>query len=60
MAGVFVSYNREDSAKVRKLVAALRDDGIDVWWDEDIAPSSPTLAAWRLTGSGAAHRSSAG
>jgi TolB-like protein len=45
MADVFLSYKREDAAKVRKLVDALRDDGIDVWWDEDIPPSAP----WEAT-----------
>lgn len=41
MADVFLSYKREDSARVRKLVAALRARGLDVWWDEDIPPSAP-------------------
>src|SRR6478752_2870504 len=45
MADVFVSYKREDSALVRKLVAALRDLALDVWWDEDIPPS----ASWEAT-----------
>jgi TolB-like protein/Tfp pilus assembly protein PilF len=45
MADVFVSYKREDSAKVRRLVAALRDAGFDVWWDEDIPASAP----WEAT-----------
>lgn len=42
---VFLSYKREDAAKVRKLVAALRGAGLDVWWDEDIPPSAP----WEAT-----------
>ena len=41
MADVFLSYKREDAAKVRKLVAALRQKGLDTWWDEDIPPSAP-------------------
>lgn len=41
MADVFLSYKREDAAKVRKLVDVLRKDGIHVWWDEDIPPSAP-------------------
>ena len=41
MADVFVSYKREDAAKVRKLVAALRKAGLSTWWDDDIAPSDP-------------------
>ncbi|HEX3676110.1 MAG TPA: TIR domain-containing protein, partial [Sphingomicrobium sp.] len=45
MADVFVSYKREDAAKVRRLVGALRNDGLDVWWDEDIPPSAP----WETT-----------
>jgi TolB-like protein/Tfp pilus assembly protein PilF len=45
MADVFLSYKREDAAKVRKLVAALRDRGLDVWWDEDIPASAP----WEAT-----------
>lgn len=45
MADVFLSYKREDAAKVRKLVAALRHKGLDTWWDEDIPPSAP----WEAT-----------
>lgn len=45
MADVFVSYKREDAARVRRLVAALREAGLDAWWDEDIAPSAP----WEAT-----------
>lgn len=45
MTKVFVSYKREDAARVRKLVAALREVGLDAWWDEDIAPSAP----WEAT-----------
>lgn len=45
MADVFLSYKREDAAKVRKLVAALRDRGLDIWWDEDIPASAP----WEAT-----------
>ena len=45
MADVFLSYKREDAARVRKLVSALRDNGLDVWWDEDIVPSAP----WEAT-----------
>src|SRR4051794_37245562 len=45
MTKVFVSYKREDAARVRKLVAALREAGLDAWWDEDIAPSAP----WEAT-----------
>ena len=45
MTDVFVSYKRGDAAKVRKLVAALRQVGLDTWWDEDIPPSAP----WEAT-----------
>jgi serine/threonine-protein kinase len=45
MADVFVSYKREDAAKVRKIVAALRQRGLDAWWDEDI----PASAQWEAT-----------
>ena len=45
MADVFLSYKREDAAKVRKLVGALRAAGLDTWWDEDIPPSAP----WEAT-----------
>lgn len=45
MADVFLSYKREDAARVRKLVAALRQCGLDVWWDQDIPPTAP----WEAT-----------
>lgn len=45
MADVFVSYKREDAARVRKLVTALRGQGLDVWWDEDIPGGAP----WEAT-----------
>src|SRR3954470_22818414 len=45
MANVFLSYKREDAVRVRKLVAALREAGLDVWWDEDIPASAP----WEAT-----------
>jgi len=45
MADVFLSYKREDSAKVRKLVEALRAAGLDAWWDEDI----PGGAQWEAS-----------
>lgn len=40
MADVFLSYKREDAVRVGKLVAALRDAGLDVWWDKDIPPGT--------------------
>jgi TolB-like protein len=45
LADVFISYKREDGAKVRKLVDALRGAGLDTWWDEDIPPAAP----WEAT-----------
>lgn len=45
MANVFLSYKREDAARVRRLAAALRQSGLTVWWDEDIPPSAP----WEAT-----------
>lgn len=45
MSDVFLSYKREDATRVRKLVAAMREAGLDVWWDEDIPPSAP----WEAT-----------
>lgn len=45
MADVFISYKREDAARVGKLVAALRSRGLEAWWDEDIPPG----AKWEAT-----------
>ncbi|HEU4809951.1 MAG TPA: toll/interleukin-1 receptor domain-containing protein, partial [Sphingomicrobium sp.] len=45
MSDLFVSYKREDAARVGKLVAALRGSGLNVWWDEDIPASAP----WEAT-----------
>ena len=45
MSDVFLSYKREDSARVRKVVEALRRAGLDAWWDEDI----PSGAQWEAT-----------
>lgn len=45
MADVFVSYKRENAAHVRKLAAALRIAGLDVWRDEHIPASAP----WEAT-----------
>ena len=38
MADIFVSYSRQDRARVAPLVAALEAQGWSVWWDPDIAP----------------------
>jgi len=45
LSDIFVSYKREDFARVEKLIAALRAEGFDVWWDQDIAPGAPWEAA---------------
>ena len=45
MPDVFLSYKREDAAKVRKLVAALRAAGLETWWDEDIPMSRASLGS---------------
>jgi TolB-like protein/Flp pilus assembly protein TadD len=45
MTDVFLSYKREDVAKARKLVEALRSNGLEVWWDQDISPGAP----WEAT-----------
>jgi len=42
---VFVSYKRENVAAVARVVQALRQEGVDVWWDLDIPPD----AAWEQT-----------
>ena len=45
MADVFVSYKREDQARVQPLIEALEADGLSVWWDNRIGAG----AAWRRT-----------
>jgi hypothetical protein len=45
VADVFVSYKRVDQPTVRRLVDALRSQGLAVWWDQDIPPD----AAWEAT-----------
>ena len=41
MTDVFVSYKRENLSKVTPLVNALRAQGMNVWWDQDIPPNAP-------------------
>ena len=43
MSDVFVSYKREDRARVKPLVDALAAEGLSVWWDVGIEGGS----AWR-------------
>ena len=37
MSDVFVSYKREDEARVGRLVQALESTGLSVWWDRGLA-----------------------
>jgi hypothetical protein len=37
MSDVFISYKREDEARVAVLQRALKGSALDVWWDKDIA-----------------------
>jgi hypothetical protein len=41
MSSVFVSYASDDREVVRALVAALRAENIDVWWDGDMIAGAP-------------------
>lgn len=45
MPDVFLSYKREDLQVATRLVGALRDEGIGVWWDHDIRAGAP----WEAT-----------
>ncbi len=36
MSQVFVSHASEDRERALALVTALRDEGLDVWWDADL------------------------
>ena len=38
MADVFLSYKREDNEIAGRIVAALRESGLSVWWDDGITP----------------------
>lgn len=40
MADVFVSYAREDQARVEPIVKAIEAAGLTVWWDKDIGGGS--------------------
>ena len=41
MSDVFISYTRSDRPRVQGLVDLLRQEGFDVWWDQDISPGMP-------------------
>ncbi len=43
MSHIFVSYKKEDRARVQRLVDALKAEGLSIWWDVDIEAG----AAWR-------------
>src|SRR5436305_8532187 len=43
MNDVFISYKREDEARVTLIIEGLRSAGLSVWWDRDIAGGQ----AWR-------------
>lgn len=45
MTSAFISYKRENLAAVQPVVQGLRGAGLDVWWDQDIAPDAP----WEAT-----------
>ena len=45
MTEIFISYKTEDRKRVALLVAALREAGLDTWWDQDIPPGG----RWRET-----------
>jgi formylglycine-generating enzyme required for sulfatase activity len=38
VADVFLSYKREDNEIAGRIVAALRESGLSVWWDDGITP----------------------
>ncbi len=38
MANVFVSYARDDRARIQPLVSALEAEGLSVWWDPALIP----------------------
>src|SRR5262245_5905673 len=43
MTDVFISYKREDEARVAPIVEGLRSAGLSVWWDREISGG----ASWR-------------
>ena len=44
MSDVFVSYKREDEVRVGRLVRALQDEGLEVWWDRALPGGEPFRA----------------
>jgi hypothetical protein len=57
-AAVFVSYSRMDEGFVRRLDAALRERGMNVWVDWDDIPATADCRARIFTGSTGPERSS--
>jgi TIR domain len=45
MTDIFISYKREDEARVEPIVEGLRSAGLSVWWDRDICGG----VSWRQT-----------
>lgn len=45
MNDVFVSYKREDEARIKPIVEGLRKAGLSVWWDGDLSAG----LSWRQT-----------
>jgi hypothetical protein len=43
MTDIFISYKREDEARVASIVEGLRGAGLSVWWDRDISAGD----SWR-------------
>lgn len=41
MTEIFLSYKRENQDAVQRIVLGLRNAGLSVWWDQDIAPDAP-------------------
>lgn len=44
MPEIFISYSREDLSRINALVSALRAEGFEVWWDQDIKPNALSVA----------------
>lgn len=40
VSDIFISYKKEDQARVAGIVKGLRAEGLDVWWDQDIGPGA--------------------
>lgn len=38
MATIFLSYQKRDRALAERMAAALKREGLSVWWDDDLTP----------------------